>query len=194
MKTKNILAERIRQRRMQKGYSQEHLAESASVSIRTLQRIEGGQTQPQGHTLMALAQALDIAIEELMDFTKRDDRSILHLINLSALAYFVLPLGNIILPLVIWLIYKDKVEGVNRFGKRQVFIQIGLSVVTFLSIIGSAIYLMHANGVVCVNFDSWPAFAYLSFISFYIINALYIATVFFLILKDKKVRFLGLTN
>jgi len=192
MESKNILAERIRQRRIQKGYSQEYLAESAKISIRTLQRIEGGQTQPQGHTLMALANALDLAIEDLMDFTKKNDRSILHLINLSALSYFVLPLGNIILPLIIWIMYKDRVEGVNRFGKRQIFIQIGLSMTTFLAIVTSAYLIMLDTGIVCVNFDSLPGFAYLSIFSFYIINAIYIATVFFLILKNKQVPFLGL--
>lgn len=62
MESKPILSERIRQRRLQKGYSQEFLADSAKVSIRTLQRIEGGQTEPRGHTLIALADALDVAI------------------------------------------------------------------------------------------------------------------------------------
>ncbi|MEM8969837.1 MAG: helix-turn-helix transcriptional regulator [Bacteroidota bacterium] len=46
MKDNSILAERIRQRRSQKGYSQEYLADSASISPRTLQRIEAGQTEP----------------------------------------------------------------------------------------------------------------------------------------------------
>jgi transcriptional regulator with XRE-family HTH domain len=193
MESKNILAERIRQRRIQKGYSQEYLAESASISIRTLQRIEGGQTQPQGHTLMALAQALDMAIEDLMDFTKKNDRSILHLINLSALAYVVLPLGNIILPLIIWIMYKDKVEGVNRFGKRQVFIQVGwtmlIGVGFVLWVFGPSIY--QSLGLETDKF-SFIAAPMTATFTMYTLNAIYIATVFFLILKDKQVPFLGL--
>ncbi len=135
MESKTILAERIRQQRVQKGYSQEHLADSAGISLRTLQRIEGGQTEPRGHTLIALAQVLDVAIEDLMDFTKEENSGTLHEINLSALAYWVFPLGNILLPLIIWIINKDKVKGANRFGRRQVLIQVGWTTLIFLSVV-----------------------------------------------------------
>ncbi|MEM6841193.1 MAG: DUF4870 domain-containing protein [Bacteroidota bacterium] len=40
---------------------------------------------------------------------------ILHAINLSTLPYWVFPLGNIILPLILWIINKDKVKGANQF-------------------------------------------------------------------------------
>ncbi|MEK6479851.1 helix-turn-helix transcriptional regulator [Catalinimonas sp. 4WD22] len=171
MESKLILSERIRQRRMQKGYSQEYLADSAQLSIRTLQRIEAGQTEPRGHTLIALADALDVAIEDLMDFTKKNDRSILHLINLSALSYFFLPLGNIILPLIIWILYKDKVEGANQFGKRQIFIQAGWTTLIFLSFMIGQI-----AGILLV----------------YVLDAIYIIAVALLIAKNKKVSFLGM--
>ena len=195
MESKNILAERIRQRRMQKGYSQEYLAESAKVSIRTLQRIEGGQTQPQGHTLIALAQALDMAVEDLMDFTKKNDRSILHLINLSALSFFVLPLGNVILPLIIWVIYKDKVEGVNQFGKRQVFIQIGWTVLMYLGLVFFFFgpYILQLIGMEPYKFD-FLTFPVTSTFLGYVLDTVYISVVFFLILKDKNVPFLGLST
>ena len=98
MKNNHVLAERIRQRRTQKGYSQEYLADSANISIRTLQRIEAGQTEPRGHTLTSLAKALDMAIEDLMDFTKTDNNGILHAINLSALAYWVFPWETLCYP------------------------------------------------------------------------------------------------
>ena len=135
MESKTILAQRIRQERVRKGYAQEHLADSAGISLRTLQRIEGGQTEPRGHTLIALAQALDVAIEDLMDFTKEENSGTLHAINLSALAYWVFPLSNILLPLIIWIINKDKVKGANRFGKRKVLIQVGWTVLIFLSFV-----------------------------------------------------------
>lgn len=195
MESKLILSERIRQRRMQKGYSQEYLADSAQVSIRTLQRIEAGQTEPRGHTLIALADALDVAIEDLMDFTKKNDRSILHLINLSALSYFLLPLGNIILPLIIWILYKDKVEGVGRFGKRQVFIQAGWTILIFLSYVFFFVSPFLRNEMwVNINSSFMMALPLTGILLFYGLDALYIIIVSILIAKNKSVSFLGLVR
>ncbi|WPP48817.1 helix-turn-helix domain-containing protein [Catalinimonas niigatensis] len=192
MESKPILSERIRQRRLQKGYSQEYLADSARVSIRTLQRIEGGHTEPRGHTLIALANALDMAIEDLMDFTKKHDRSILHLINLSALSYFLLPLGNIILPLIIWIIYKDKVEGASRFGKRQIFIQAGWTMLIFLSYV-FLLFPPFLPDDMNMSTNSKIMMAQLAGILLvYVLNALYIIIVSILIAKNKSVSFLGL--
>ena len=42
-----------------KNLTQEELSEKSKISVRTIQRIEAG-TEPKGHTLRALAQALDI--------------------------------------------------------------------------------------------------------------------------------------
>lgn len=193
MESKLILSERIRQRRMQKGYSQEYLADSAQLSIRTLQRIEAGQTEPRGHTLIALADALDVAIEDLMDFTKKSDRSILHLINLSALSYFLLPLGNIILPLIIWILYKDKVEGVGRFGKRQVFIQTGWTMLIFLSYVFFFLSpFLHNEMGMSTNSKIMMTVPLTSILLVYVLDAIYIIAVALLIAKNKSLSFLGL--
>jgi transcriptional regulator with XRE-family HTH domain len=90
------LAEKIVAVRKSKGFSQEQLAEDASINLRTLQRIENGETEPRGHTLRLLAKALDRPIEDFLNFTKQEDRSYLQLMNLSALAFWMLPLGNIL--------------------------------------------------------------------------------------------------
>ena len=192
MESKTILAQRIRQERVRKGYAQEHLADSAGISLRTLQRIEGGQTEPRGHTLIALAQVLDVAIEDLMDFTKEENSGTLHAINLSALAYWVFPLGNILLPLIIWIINKDKVKGANRFGRRQVLIQVGWTASIFLSVViflfGLPIYRLTG-----VN----PGFAPLPLPIIvtplvYLLNTVYILFVSMMISKNKQLPFLGL--
>ncbi|MGB3849927.1 MAG: helix-turn-helix transcriptional regulator [Tunicatimonas sp.] len=192
MESKNILAERIRQQRILKGYSQEHLAESAGISVRTLQRIEGGQTEPRGHTLIALAQVLDVAIEDLMDFTKEENRGTLHAINLSALAYWAFPLGNILLPLIIWIINKDKVKGANRFGKRQVLIQVGWTALIFLSVI---VFLFGPSVYRSAGIDSGLLATTLPIIVtalVYLLNTIYILLVSLMISKNKQVSFLGL--
>lgn len=195
MKDKNVLAERIRQRRVQKGYSQEFLSESANISIRTLQRIESGQTEPRGHTLIALAEALDIAIEDLMDFTKQENSNTLHAINLSALAYWAFPLGNIILPLILWIINKDKVKGANQFGKRQVLIQIGWTSLIFLSyanfFLRPWLYGSDYTGFPGGTFNMLTFPIIVTFIV-YGLNACYIVFVSIMISRNKQASFLGL--
>jgi transcriptional regulator with XRE-family HTH domain len=57
-------AERIRTLREQRAWSQEHLATVAGLSTRTLQRIEAGSAASQ-ETCLALAAALDVAVDEL---------------------------------------------------------------------------------------------------------------------------------
>ncbi|MBF9143394.1 helix-turn-helix domain-containing protein [Hymenobacter properus] len=59
-------AARIQALRKSKGYSQELLAEQSGVSLRTIQRVEQGETVPRGHTVQALATALDVPLEALL--------------------------------------------------------------------------------------------------------------------------------
>jgi transcriptional regulator with XRE-family HTH domain len=193
MEPENVLAERIRQQRILKGYSQEHLAECAGISVRTLQRIEGGQTEPRGHTLIALAQVLNVAIEDLMDFTKEENSGTLHAINLSALAYWAFPLGNILLPLIIWIINKDKVKGANRFGKRQVLIQMGWTALIFLSFV---LFLYGPPMLILAGIDlgiltATPLPIVVTALV-YVLNTIYILLVSLMISKNKRVSFLGL--
>ena len=47
------------------GLSQEELAEAAQLNLRTIQRLEKGETLPRGFTLQALAHALALPIETL---------------------------------------------------------------------------------------------------------------------------------
>ena len=44
--------------REQKGFTQKTLAEATGLSLRTIQRLEAGNSEPKGHTLTVLAKAL----------------------------------------------------------------------------------------------------------------------------------------
>lgn len=55
----------LRALRLRRGWSQEHLAELSGVSVRTIQRIENGQT-PGLASATALAGAFGIDVEELV--------------------------------------------------------------------------------------------------------------------------------
>jgi uncharacterized protein len=50
------------------------------------------------------------------------------LCHLSALAGLIIPFGNIIGPLVVWLIKKDEMPIVNEYGKESLNFQISMSI------------------------------------------------------------------
>ena len=55
----NVDAEKVRRWREERCWSQEHLAEIADVSLRTIQRLENGESVSRD-TVMALAAAFDV--------------------------------------------------------------------------------------------------------------------------------------
>lgn len=160
------LAEKITAVRKSKGLSQEQLAEDASINLRTLQRIENGETEPRGHTLRLLAKALDRPIEDFLNFTKEEDKGYLQLMNLSALAFWILPLGNIFIPLVLWVMKKDSIKGAGELGRRIINFQITWSFLTFTLFF---LYILF----IFLNKTSWWLFL-IAFIGMYIINSIII--------------------
>lgn len=115
MKNK-VLARRIKELRNKNGFSQEVLAEKTGLSLRTIQRIENGETEPRGDSLKKIATAFRVSIDEITDLTIVEDKNILVLLNLSQLGFLAFPLLGIIIPLVIWIFNKEKIKGVNNVG------------------------------------------------------------------------------
>lgn len=73
-KAKNLeLARLVWERRNERGWSQNQLAEIASVNIRTIQRLEKYGSASH-ETLMAVAQAFDMDVRELNAVTKCKDK------------------------------------------------------------------------------------------------------------------------
>src|SRR5688500_5268361 len=97
------IVEKIEEIIRRKGITQEQLAEDAKINLRTLQRIENGETEPRGNTLRSLCAILEINIEDVLDYGKVEDTTFLVCFQLSALSFVALPLGNLIVPLVLWL-------------------------------------------------------------------------------------------
>jgi len=123
-------SEQIKALRRAKGLSQETLAENARINLRTLQRIEAGDTIPRGETLRLLAQALDVPVESLVP-APAEDASFLKILNLSALSFWILPLGGVLVPLVLWLYNRQRVAGVMELGKRILNFQITWSILVY---------------------------------------------------------------
>ena len=111
--------------RESQNLTQEELSEKSGISVRTIQRIEAGQ-EPKGYTLRVLAQTLEISEKELQNTsseteisqpivhqpnnekTEEIDFSKVKLINLSSLPFVVLPVLNIVVPVILMYVLKMK--------------------------------------------------------------------------------------
>ena len=158
------------------------LAEQSGVSLRTIQRVEQGDSVPRGHTLQALATALGVGLDDFREGPElsrpqpealpaeqpapepaqgplavapaarfaalrpaaglgatrlppvlvtrlttpplRPDPEFLQLLNLSALSFLVLPLLNIVVPLLLWRARRSQVEHAAAVGRRVLGFQI----------------------------------------------------------------------
>lgn len=86
-----------------------------------------------------------------MDMEQQEERNWGMFCHLAALAGFIIPLGNIIGPLVIWLMKKDESQFVDDQGKESVNFQISFIiyalVAALLVIVVIGIVLLIALGV-----------------------------------------------
>lgn len=117
---------KVKTLREAKNLTQTELAEKSGLSLRTIQRIESGQSL-KGFTLKAIAKTLEIEPENL--FPKEENIPIdrAKLINFSALAGLIIPFGGIIFPAI--LTYRTQ-DSVNReLGKSVIGVQIILAFV-----------------------------------------------------------------
>lgn len=143
--------------REQKNLTQEELSEKSKISVRTIQRIEAG-TEPKGHTLRALAQALGIEETSLQDtiiIPDIDDDLILEtapemkeeqhlqpeinyslvkIINLSSLLFTLLPPFNILVPLILMFAMKQRNSLVRQIISVQMIWTVMAPIVFILGI------------------------------------------------------------
>ena len=153
-------AARILELRKSKGFSQEALAEQSGVSLRTIQRVEQGETVPRGHTVQALAAALNVTLEDLRHVELqavplppaprpaeepvllpaapaapdlRIDPDFLRLLNLSALSLLLFPLLNLVVPWLLWRARRHDTAHVAELGRRVLGFQVLWQVGTFFA-------------------------------------------------------------
>lgn len=132
---KGILGKRVKELRLSNGYSQEYLADESQLNLRTIQRIESGTVVPRGDTLSRLASALKVSPDELLDWSKQEDKGQLLLLNLSGLSIIVNPFLGLIIPLAIWVSKRDKIVNADENGKQLLNFQISWLLVLSFSII-----------------------------------------------------------
>lgn len=63
------LGQKILELRQQKGLTQEELVEQCNISVRTIQRIEAGETMPRVYTIKTILSALDRDLDDLKQDT-----------------------------------------------------------------------------------------------------------------------------
>lgn len=118
----------LKQIRERQHLTQEELSEMSGVSVRTIQRMEAG-IKPGGYTLKSLSKALNIPENDLLaeepaaaeaEESLSVDYSKIKLINLSSVLFVVLPPLNILTPLLLSHLFKQK----NALSRQIISIQI----------------------------------------------------------------------
>jgi transcriptional regulator with XRE-family HTH domain len=105
------IGEQVRTARKKKGLTQEELADATNITVRTIQRIEGGASVPRPYTLRILGEKLDVELlipeeekevesipaigKETTDLT---DHDFLHTLILSCFTYLVIPYIHFLIP------------------------------------------------------------------------------------------------
>lgn len=143
--------EKVKEARLAKGLSQEALAEMSNISLRTIQRIEKGSVTPRLFTLQTLAKKLDIDISNLTIRKPNiqnlaNEISILKKMNLSILATLIIPLGNIIIPLMIWKL-NGTLKDLKHLGGKIISFQIIWTVAT----VSSFLLVVFLNNLITGN-------------------------------------------
>ncbi len=177
MKNK-ILAQRVKDLRKKKGLSQEELSENAGLSLRTIQRIESGETEPTGDTLKRIASALQVSPEELIIQAKTGDHGFLKAMNLSALAFIVFPLLGILVPLIMWVSKKDKLKDINTAGKSIINFEITWTILLATGVILNRVILaqkINSTGIISLGyFETSRNFMLIFLVGMYVLNSTFV--------------------
>lgn len=188
-----ILAKRVKELRNRRGYSQELLAENSGLGIRTIQRIENGETEPRGDTLRRLANALDANPEEIIDWSITEDKGFLTALNLSSLGFILFPLLGILIPLILWISKKGKIKHLNHISKEILNFQITWTIVvilTYIYFIGSMYYRLSQAGDISPAVMGNPLVKFAVFGILYLYNFVLIIINTVNIKNEKKVKYI----
>lgn len=182
------LGNKVVSARKTKGLTQEQLAERASVTVRTIQRIESDDSIPRDYTLKAIAAALSMPLEEFISVRSclnkvctshlpvqegrpaepQETRHFLQLLNLSAFSYLVVPFVHFLIPIFLLKKRKEKDNALQTTGQRIIRQQIYWTVSTHFLLFLTLVY----NLVQATWFDRNNLLNYLwIFAGMYILNA-----------------------
>ena len=182
---RNQLAIRAKELRTQKGMSQEFLAEESGLSLRTIQRIENGESSPTGESLKRLSNALNVSPDELIDWAIKEDKKYLLFLNLSALTFLFFPLLGILVPFILWTSKKGKIKNINKLGKALVNFEITWTILLFF--IPILLFVVSKIGLI-ENMDLRTFFIIIGLLYFF--NLILILLNIFRISNEKEVVYM----
>jgi len=177
-----------------KGYSQEYLADAAQLSLRTIQRIENGETEARGDTLKRLAKALGVDIAELIGIERpASNNGYIALMNIAGVGclFMYIPLFGLIFPLALWLNKKDKQPDIDAAGKKIVNFQITWLVMFLLYIVLAIVVTPNlARGFTPdMGLLTWSELALVSMVIFPLFNVVMIGINTVRILKHGEIKY-----
>lgn len=176
------LATKIKGLRKRRGLSQEQLAEESSLSLRTVQRIENGESIPRGDTLVRLSRALDVTPDELLEWEIIEDNTYVQLLNWSAVSFIIHPFLGIVIPVVMWIMKRGKVKFVDDSGRKIINFQISWALTLYLLLMLGTIIFGNATSIrfdvnlidLVLCFAGDPKITELIFLLLYLFNLLII--------------------
>lgn len=174
MEANNSIARNLVYHRKLKGLTQKDLSNKTNVAVRTIQRIEKGETEPHLQTVKLIAAALEIEVDVLMPLDDPKEENIqkkwLLLFHTTPFIGFVLPLFNIFIPLFLWIHKRDDNKLYYEHGRKVINFQItmviaviisfislvtieGVGFFLFISVLPMAIIIMLVNLIFVINKD-----------------------------------------
>jgi len=138
------LAEAVKELRKRKGLSQEELAKNSGLSLRTIQRVEKGETEPTGETIKRVSTILCVTPNELIDWeskkgqlkkTVKTKYEYLHIFDTKLVITKNVEIKDLV---------EDYGESVNNVFKTLMVFFIGIPIFTVLGVV---FYNIEKNGL-----------------------------------------------
>ncbi|PIQ10352.1 MAG: hypothetical protein COW71_02980 [Ignavibacteriales bacterium CG18_big_fil_WC_8_21_14_2_50_31_20] len=120
------IGKKVLELRTSKGLTQEELALKCGTKLRLLKKIETGNLSPRVLILKKIGTELDYEFQ----FEDNDDTKF-WLLTLHLSNFLVLP----IFPLILWLLKKDEIQGIDSHGKDIINFQISMIIYLFASML-----------------------------------------------------------
>ncbi len=179
---------KIKELRTRKGISQEELSDKSGLSLRTIQRIENGETEPLGDSLKKIAHALDTTPEELIDWSIEENTTFIKTMNLSALFFLLFPLLGILIPYIMWHSKKGRIAKLDEAGSALINFQITWNLLLFFGILFTSALLIfgRSNPSLAMLIGGSVLFVF----GAYAYNFIFILINTSLIQKDKPLRYM----
>ncbi|MDT0559633.1 helix-turn-helix domain-containing protein [Ichthyenterobacterium sp. W332] len=164
MKSKSLSENLIYQRKL-KGLTQEQLSDKATVTVRTIQRIEKGDVQPHLQTVKLLAAGLDVDIDDLLILENPNEEVIqrkwMLLFHGTPFFGLIIPFASVLFPLFLW---------IHKAEDNKVYDQHGRAVVNFH---GSILLYFIGSLLLFFAFPGYNFFVTGAVVLFSIITTLY---------------------